>query len=138
MLNSSKIAELQGRIATLEASLSTAEGQLAQAQTDLTAAHAEAAKVPVLSAENADLKASLAAANAKAEKAETDLTTAKAEFETNINAEVTNRLASAGVDPIKRDPKAKQDGSVITRAEFNAMTPEQQNAHFAAGGKMTD
>lgn len=114
MLNSTKIAELQGRIATLETSLAAAEGksvsleaQLSQAKTDLATAQAEAEKVAVLTTEITQLKADLATANAKATQAEASLATAQAEMETKISTEVTNRLASAGVDPIKRDPEAK-------------------------------
>lgn len=114
MLNSAKIAELQGKIASLETALSAAEGkattleaQLNQAKTDLATAQAEAEKVTGLNAEITQLKADLTAANERATQAVADLTAAKADFDTKVEAEVTNRLAAAGVDPIKRDPQAK-------------------------------
>lgn len=114
MLNSAKIAELQGKITTLESSLAAAEGkattleaQLNQAKLDLATAQAEADKVTGLTSQITDLQGQITHLTSRAEKAEADLATAKGEFETKVSAEVNNRLAAAGVDPIKRDPQAK-------------------------------
>lgn len=114
MLNSAKIAELQGKITSLETALQAAEGkattlqdQLNQAKTDLATAQAEADKVTGLNARVTELQGQVSSLTTRAETAEKDLAQAKTDFDTKVEAEVTNRLAAAGVDPIKRDPQAK-------------------------------
>ena len=116
MTTSAKISELQGKVTSLETALAAAEGksttleaQLNQAKLDLATAQTEAGKVAGLTAEITQLKTDLQAANDKATKAEADLNQAKADFDAKVDGEVTTRLAAAGVDPIKRDPKAKTE-----------------------------
>lgn len=138
MLNSAKIAELQGKITSLETALAAAEGksatleaQLNEAKTQLATAQVEAEKVTGLSAEITQLKDQLATAEAKATKAEADLNQAKADFDTKVDAEVTNRLAAAGVDPIKRDPKAKSGQDDKGGSHSNLTGRQRMAAAFA-------
>lgn len=111
LFNSKEIADLQAQVSTLQGELATAQtahaAALADIQANLEAAQAIAAKVP-------DLEAKVTAETARADKAAADLAAANAEAEKKIEAEVVNRLASAGVDPIKRDPQAKTEDPAPT------------------------
>lgn len=105
--NSKQIAELQERVASLEAELATANGDKTRLNAEIEAAKAEHAKALTEAGQKATkLEADLAAANARAEKAVAE-----------IDAKVTERLAAAGVDPVKRDPKAAEgnDGKQTTQ-----------------------
>lgn len=104
--SSAQIGELQDRVTALEADLATANGDKSKLEADLATANADLqsaiAKGTSLEAELTKVKADLEAANGKVTAAEKRATDAEA----SIEAKVTERLASAGVDPIKRDPKA--------------------------------
>jgi chromosome segregation ATPase len=117
MFKSQEIADLQARISTLEASLktetegkATLQGQLDQAKADLTAAQSQATDFQAaIDGLNAQLKTSeelRVAAEDKATKAEA-----------SINDQVTSRLAAAGVNPIARDPQAKNPQEPGVKAE---------------------
>lgn len=109
--NSKQIAELQEKVSSLQTQLDTATGDKTKLEADLATANAELqaaiAKGTSLEAELTKVKADLEAANGKVTAAEKRATDAEA----SIEAKVTERLASAGVDPIKRDPKASSTGS---------------------------
>lgn len=122
--NSKQIAELQEKVSSLEASLATATGDVTKLQADLAKANADLqAAIAKGASLEADLKKALAdveAANARAAAAEASITT-------QVNA----RLASAGVDPIQRDPKASEgnDG----KKGPDASLPPRQRAAAAMG-----
>jgi predicted nucleic acid-binding Zn-ribbon protein len=106
--NSKLIAELQEKAASLETQLasatseaSTANASLAKANADLQAA---LAKAGTLEGQISKLTADLEAANAKATDAESKAKAAEA----SITEQVNTRLASAGVEPIKRDASASE------------------------------
>jgi chromosome segregation ATPase len=109
MFKSAEIAELQGKITTLEAELKTAtdgqariEAELATAKTDLAAALTK----------QGTLETSLTEASGKITKLEAELVTANQkadDAEASVQTKVTEQLAAAGVDPVKRDPSAKTD-----------------------------
>lgn len=119
---SADIAELQTKLTAAEGQVSALETEKAASlvatadlQTKLTAAETLAADLQT------KLTAAETAATAAKTKFDTDLKAAtdshaaalKAEQdarETKINAEVTTRLASAGVDPLAPDKNAKQQG----------------------------
>lgn len=109
--NSKQIAELQEKVTSLQSQLETATGDVTKLKADLAKANADLqAAIAKGTSLEADLKKALAdveAANAKVNAAEKRATDAEA----SIEAKVTERLASAGVDPIKRDPKASSTGS---------------------------
>ena len=101
------------RIAELESQLALAQGQAKQNNTDLIAVRAELAtaqeNLTALTAERDQLRLDLTALTAERDTLTTTnagLATQLADVETRIAAEVTKRLGSAGVDPVKRDPKA--------------------------------
>src|SRR5262249_39552860 len=99
-----EIAKLTEQIAGLvpKADLETANGKITELNTKISG------MVP---------KAELDAANAKLEGA-----VPKADFDKKVEAAVNERLAAAGVDPIKRDPKGAIQGS--TREELQAQLKE--------------
>lgn len=132
--NSKLIAELQEKITLLEADQTAAAAAKAALQAEL-----EAHKTGL-----AALRAALAAANNGSDAAEEEddnaacialaaLLTPKA----GIEAEVTRRLASAGVDPVKRDPAVRETKS-MPRAEFSQLSPSAQSAWFSSGGKVSE
>jgi chromosome segregation ATPase len=136
MFTSTKISELQARIGELETQLSTEQGdkaalqaQLDQAKIDLATAQTEAGKVAGLNTQITDLQGQVTNLTTRAETAEKALAASKEDFETKVNAEVTTRLAAAGVDPIKRDPQAKTDDT--GKPKIDAGTPPRQRATAA-------
>lgn len=108
MLGSSKqIAELQGKITQLEADLETATTGQAALQSELNQAKAD---LQTALTKAGTLEASLTEATGKITKLETDLAAANqkaTDAEASVETKVTERLAAAGVDPVKRDPSAK-------------------------------
>ena len=137
MLGSSKqIAELQGKVSQLETELATATTGAAALTTELTQAKADLASA---TQKAAGLEASLAEATGKITKLETDLATATqeaADAKASVQTQVTDRLASAGVAPIARDPQIRNGSATLTRAEFNALGQEARDAFFKNGGKI--
>lgn len=121
--------------------------QLAQAQEQLTTASAEserlAAELATMAEANRQcetrhiedtaaiqqLTADLAAAATARDTAEQALAAERTSREAAISAEVTTRLAAAGVDPIKRDPKAKTDDT--GKPKIDASAPARQRATAA-------
>lgn len=94
-------------------------------------------------AERDDLKAKLAAAEAKiaeldpeAKKA-AELSTKVTELEGKV-AQLSKRTGRYGIAPVNTGAPAKDAPPTITRAQFNAMSHKDRDAHFAAGGKLTD
>jgi chromosome segregation ATPase len=136
MFKSQEIADLQGKITKLEADLKTAgdnaatiQAELDQAKIDLATAQAEAGKVAGLNTQIGTLNSQITTLTTRAENAEKALVTAQADFEIKVNAEVTTRLAAAGVDPIKRDPQAKTDDT--GKPKIDASAPPRQRATAA-------
>lgn len=107
MLNSAKIAELQNRISLLETQLKTATDGQADLQTQLDQAKTELgqaqAQVTAHATTITELKGQVTAAEERATAAEGRATAAEASISDQVNA----RLAAAGVDPVARDPQAK-------------------------------
>lgn len=136
MFKSQEIADLQGKITKLEADLKTAgdnaaalQTQLDQAKIDLATAQTEAGKVAGLNTQIGTLNSQITTLTSERDAAQAALVTAKADFETKVNDEITTRLAAAGVDPIKRDPKAKTDDS--GKPKIDASAPPRQRATAA-------
>ncbi len=109
--NSKQIAELQEKVTSLQAQLETANGDKSKLEADLSKANADLqAAITKGTSLEADLKTALAnleAANAKVTAAEQRATAAEASIVTKVN----ERLASAGVEPIKRDASASEKGA---------------------------
>lgn len=92
--NSKLIAELQEKVSSLETQLASANSEASNAN----------AKSLALEGQISNLTSDLEAANAKASAAEKRAVDAEA----SVNDQVNTRLASAGVEPIKRDASASQ------------------------------
>ena len=126
-------------IADLQAALSVAIGER---DSLATAALTHEATVNALTAERDAAVAQVATAQAAQAAAETAATARIAEIEattqTRIDAEVINRLASAGVDPIAREPEAVSNPQTLTRAEFKKLKPAAQSEFCRNGGKIQD
>lgn len=129
--NSKQIAELQEKVTSLQSQLDTATGDKSKLEAELAKANADLqaaiAKGTSLETDVAKLKADLEAANGKVTAAEKRATDAEA----SIEARVTERLASAGVDPIKRDPSASASES--GKKAPDASLPPRQRAAAAMG-----
>ena len=123
MFNSSEIASLKEQITGLGVELASAKVSFETASTELSTVKAS---LEALQCETATLEASVSDLTAKLSDAEA----AKIAAEASIETKVTERLASAGVDPIKRDPQAKQ-GDVKTTPD--ASQPPLQRAAAAVG-----
>lgn len=139
MFQSKEIATLKAALTDAQASSATIAAALQEAQAELASAtsiNAElSAKVDALTASAAETAAAIAAAQAATVAAEARATAAEAAVE----AQVLERLASAGVDPVKRDPIAKEGGEqTLTRAEFDKLDHSARGAFIAAGGKVTE
>jgi len=129
MFTSAKIADLTAKVGSLETQLATAGAEL----TDIRASF-EAQGETLLAAQ--EQVAAHAATIANLEAAQVQ---AAADFEAKVTAEVTARLASAGSDPVKRDPAAKECGdSSMARADFLKLTHAQRNKFIRDGGKLSD
>jgi len=129
---SNEIAELQASLASVTAERDQLSARAAEFQTTIETVTAErdAALAGVAEANAARLTAQVAA---DARIAEIEAAT-----QTRIETEVINRLASAGTDPIHRDPEASENGSTMTHAEFNKLNHAKRNEFIRAGGKLTD
>lgn len=125
--NSKQIAELQEKVSSLQAQLETANGDKSKLEADLAKANADLqAAIAKSTSLEADLKTALAnleAANAKVTAAEKRATDAEASIVTKVN----ERLASAGVDPIKRDASAAE-GNDGKKAPDASLPPRQRAA----------
>lgn len=125
MFASTKIAELQTQVSTLEAQIKASNEDL----TSLRASFEEQGEKLTAASEKSAADASRIA----------ELEASEATFEARVSAEVTERLAALGTEPIKRDPNAKNDDAKeITRAEFKKLKPSAQAAFCASGGKIKD
>lgn len=120
----------------LKASLDEAQTALATSNAALTEAQAELASAAsinaALTASDAETAAALAAAEAAAIAADARAVAAEAAVET----QVIERLASAGVDPIKRDPAAKEGSTEMSRADFDKLDAAAQSTFCRNGGKI--
>lgn len=130
MFQSKEIATLKASLAEAQTALETNAAALIDAQAELASAAALNAS---LTASAETTAAALAAAEAATIAAEARAAAAEAAVET----QVIERLASAGVDPIKRDPKAKEGATSITREEFNKLTPAAQSEFCRNGGSIS-
>jgi len=125
MFRSQEIATLQARIAEVETS----------------AAQAKATFEAAIAAQNAELDAAVETIathaatvvdrDAKIAALEAEIVTVKEGVET----EITNRLASAGVAPIARDPEAS-NGKDLPRADFAKLSPQDQSKFCLEGGRI--
>ena len=125
-------------IADLQAALTTAIGER---DSLATAALTHEAAINALTAERDAAVAQVATAQAAAAAAETAAAARIAEVESatqaRIDSEVINRLASAGVDPIEREPEAGSSASnQLSREEFNKLSPSKKSAFAVAGGRI--
>lgn len=119
MFQAEKIAALEARIKSLEADLQTATDGQAGLKAELDQAKADLAKAQ---SEVTDLKGKVTAAEQRATEAEARATAAEAKAtaaEASITDQVNTRLAAAGVDPIARDPQAKNPDEPGTKASTN-------------------
>jgi chromosome segregation ATPase len=114
LVSSAKLTELQGKVTQLEADLATATTGKAELETQLATAKADlqtaTAKVTTLEGSLTEANTNLANANTKITTLEASVTAAEARAtaaEASIQTQVNDRLAAAGVDPVKRDPQAK-------------------------------
>lgn len=125
MFKSAEIASLQARISELETSLESANG----IETSLRAEFNDAkASITEKDAKISELAAAVTAAETKASAAEA-----------SIEAQVNERLASAGVDPVKRDPSAREEAhATMSRADFKKLPAAKANAFIREGGRLTD
>jgi len=132
------------QIAALEASLVEAKALGANADAALLEVRAEldsatsinaslSATLDALNATVAENAAALAAAEAATIAADARAVAAEAAVE----AQVLERLASAGVDPVVRDPKAKEGVTSLSRDEFNKLTPAAQSEFCRNGGTIS-
>ena len=126
-------------IADLQAALTTAIGER---DSLATAALTHEAAINALTTERDAAVAQVATAQAAVAAAETAAAARIAEIEattqTRIDAEVINRLASAGVDPIAREPEAIENGKTMTHAEFNKLNHQKRNEFMRNGGTLTE
>ena len=137
MFNSSKIASLDEQITSLNAELASTKASFEGANAELSTVKAS---LEAIKGEKATLEASVSDLTTKLSDAESAKTAAEAKAaaaEASVDTKVNERLASAGVEPIKRDPQAKQaDAATMTRAEFGKLQHEQRDAFMRAGGKI--
>jgi phage shock protein A len=125
-------------IADLQAALTVAIGER---DSLATAALTHEAAINALTAERDAAVAQVATAQAAVAEAEKNAAARIAEFEAanraTIDAEVINRLASAGVDPIAREPEAGSSASnQLSQEEFNKLSPSKKSAFSIAGGRI--
>lgn len=139
LVSSAKLTELQGKVTQLEADLASATGDKATLETQLTQARADLQKATEkatgLETSLSEANTKLTEATGKITKLETDLAAANqkaADAEASVETQVNDRLASAGVPPVKRDPSAKvgDDG----KPKADASTPPRQRAVTAMKG----
>jgi len=129
MFTSAKIADLTAKVGSLETQLATAGAELS----DIRASF-EAQGETLLAAQEQVTAHAATIASLKAAQVQ-----AAADFEAKVTAEVANRLASAGSDPVKRDPDARSgEPKELTRAEFKKLKAGEKSAFCAAGGRVTD
>lgn len=104
---------LSEQIASLQTQLAAAQAQARQNFADLTAVRADLetanTNLTAVTAEREQLRIDLAAVTADRDTARTEITAERESRETAINAQVTQRLADAGVEPVRRDPSAAVD-----------------------------
>jgi len=139
MFQSKEIATLKAALLDAQTSSASAAAVLQEAQAELASAtsinETLSASVDALTATVAENAAALATAEAATIAADARAVAAEAAVE----AQVLERLASAGVDPIKRDPVAKEGGEqTLARAEFEKLDHSARGAFIAAGGKVTE
>ena len=136
MFQSKEIASLKAALIEAQTSGASAAAVLQEAQAELASAtsiNAElSASVDLLTTAAADSAAELATAKAAVIDADARAVAA----EKAVEDQVIERLASAGVDPIKRDPAAKEGATSITREEFNKLTPSAQSEFCRNGGSI--
>lgn len=134
MFQSKEIATLKAALTDAQASSATIAAALSEAQAELASATSINASlstsVDLLTATVAENAAALAAAEAATIAADARAVAAEAAVE----AQVLERLASAGVDPVVRDPKAKEGTTSLSRDEFNKLTPAAQSEFCRNGG----
>lgn len=138
MFQSKEIATLKAALLDAQTSSASAAAVLQEAQAELASATsinaALSASVDALTATVAENAVALATAQEATTAAEARAVAAEAAVE----SQVLERLASAGVDPIKRDPAAKEgsNGTTLSLEEFNALSPSQKSEFSIKGGRI--
>ena len=137
MFNSAEIAALKDQNTKLTADLAAAVANHSAVAAELATA---SASLEAIKAEKATLEASVTTLTGKVTELEAAKTAAEAKAtaaEASVDAKVNDRLASAGVDPVKRDPAAKQgEAATMSRAEFEKMGHEARDSFMRNGGKI--
>jgi uncharacterized protein YkwD len=130
MFNSSEIAALKEQNTKLTADYAAAVANHTAVAAELVTATASLAAIQTekatLETSVSDLTTKLSASDAAKIEAEAKAAAA----ESSVDAKVNERLASAGVDPVKRDPSAKQ---CEMQQAPNASLPPLQRAASAVG-----
>lgn len=144
---SEEIAALQKENADLKIAADASAAKLTAADDRIQALTVEKEKAEqAATQEKARADKAEADAKAAAEKHAADLKAAQEKHAADLSAaaasvdkKVTERLASAGIDPIARDKAAADESSKsMTRAEFGKLSPAEKSAFSRAGGKLTD
>lgn len=120
-----KVEELEGSVTKLTEERDTAITEAATLQGKLTAA------------ENA--KAAAEAAKTSAEQAHAAAIAAlKDEYAKKVEDEVTSRIASAGIPPIRHDSSASvaNGDNIMTREAFVKLSPAAQSQFCLKGGRI--
>lgn len=133
-LFSARITELEGQLATL----TTERDALTASNQELTAANADPATrhtantetIATLTQERDTARTDLAAVTAARDTAAQTLEAERASRETAISAEVVNRLAAAGAEPIARDVGAI-DATGELKADSGRTGMAKARAYFA-------
>lgn len=110
---------------------------LAQARADVAARDATIADLTGKLGEFNTVKTERDTLTAKLADAESKLKTELEGREKAIGDEVVKRLAAAGADPLKRDPKATLPNT-LSRKEFQALDAGSRSLFCKNGGKLTD
>jgi chromosome segregation ATPase len=139
MFQSKEIATLKAALTDAQASSATIAAALSEAQAELASATSINATLSASVEALTTAKAEAEAARANAEAAVIAADARAVAAESAVETQVIERLASAGVDPIKRDPTAKEGGEqTLARAEFDKLDHSARGAFISAGGKVTD
>lgn len=130
---SQEIADLQASIS----GLTTERDSLANAADEFRAT------IETITAERDAALALVTASQAAATASQEALASRVAEIEAaaaaQVDSEVINRLASAGTDPIARDPDAAaSEHQTMKHSEFKKLKANQANAFIRAGGRLSD
>ena len=126
---SQEIADLQASLASVTAERDQLAARATEFQSTIETITAERDAATAEASERVASAESAAAAR---------IAEIEAATQARVDAEVINRLASAGTDPIAREPEATSNPQTLTRAEFKKLKPAAQSEFCRAGGKIQD